>query len=315
MSRPYRLQAENSFYHITSRGNERKDIFRKESDYLKFLEYVLKAKERHQFYLYAYVLMTNHYHLLIETAKANLSRIMQNINTSYTTYHNVKYQRSGHLFQGRYKSIVVDKEEYYLELSRYIHLNPVRAGMVEMPQDYRWSSYLGYINNKGDGYIDKEKISQTMDMGIKAYQKFVEEGMKEKAEPFKGVYGGFILGNTGFIKEKLSDLKKQRDGLNEVSYKKDIIHQITKDQIIKKIEEKYGKRMEEICKSRKRPMQEKKMLIYLLRRLTGLTNQEIGELVGMSYAAVSMAGVRMEEKLEDNEQLKKEVEDIVLAFV
>lgn len=314
MSRPYRLQGENCFYHITSRGNERKNIFRKESDYLKFLGYMKKAKERYRFYVYAYVLMTNHYHLLIETTEANLSKIMQNINTAYTTYYNVKYQRSGHLFQGRYKSIVVEKEQYYLELSRYIHLNPVRARMVEKPQEYRWSSYRGYISNEGDGYIDKVKISQTMDMNIEAYQKYVEEGIGEKIEPFKGLYGGFLLGSVDFIRETLTDLKGHIEGLNEVSYKKEIRKQITREQIIKKVEGKYGKSLECICRSKKRPMKEKKMLIYLLRRLTGLTNREIGELVGMSYAAVSMAGISMEEEIEDNKRMKKEAEDIVYSF-
>ncbi|MFH1777795.1 MAG: transposase [Candidatus Omnitrophota bacterium] len=130
MTIPYRLQGENCCYYITSRGDGRKDIYKTETDYLKFPEYIQKGKERYQFYLYAYVLMTNHYHLLIETTQANISRIMQYLNTSYTTYYNVKKKKSGHLFQGRYKSILVEKDNYFLELSRYIHLNPVRAKLV-----------------------------------------------------------------------------------------------------------------------------------------------------------------------------------------
>jgi REP element-mobilizing transposase RayT len=275
---------------------------------------VVKAKERYKFYLYAYVLMANHYHLLIETREANLSRIMQNINTSYTTYHNVKYKRSGHLFQGRYKSIVVEKERYYMELSRYIHLNPVRAGMVKEPEEYKWSSYRGYLSRKGDGYIDKARISETMAMGSKGYREFVEEGIGKKVEPFKGLYGGFILGSVKFIKGTLSELKDQVEGLREVSYKGELRQQVAKEQIIAVVEKKYGKGIEEIRRSKKRPMKEKKMLIYLLRRLTGLTNREIGEVAGMNYAAVSMSGVKTEDEIKRDKRNKKEADEIVFTF-
>ncbi|PXF52054.1 MAG: hypothetical protein C4B57_11550 [Deltaproteobacteria bacterium] len=148
MARPYRLQAEDCFYHITSRGNGRKKIFLNNTDFEKFLEYILKAKEKYDFYLLAYVLMSNHYHLLIKTTKPNLSGIMHYINGSYTTYSNVKRRKTGHLFQGRYKSLVIDEDSYFQELTRYIHLNPVRAKMVKNPEDYRWSSYNAYVGRK-----------------------------------------------------------------------------------------------------------------------------------------------------------------------
>ena len=106
MARPHRLQAEGCFYHITSRGDNRKAIFVRDRDREKFLEYLLTAKEKFKFYLHAYCLMRNHYHLFFETTQPNLSRIMQYINTAYTIYYNVKRRKSGHLFQGRYKSIL-----------------------------------------------------------------------------------------------------------------------------------------------------------------------------------------------------------------
>jgi REP element-mobilizing transposase RayT len=140
MARPYRLQAENCLYHITSRGDDRKKIFLSETDFEKFLEYIKVAKDKFKFYLYAYCLMNNHYHLLIETTQSNLSRIMQYINTSYTIYYNGKRKRSGHLFQGRFKSIIVEADSYFTELTRYIHLNPVRAKIVDSPGIYRFSS-------------------------------------------------------------------------------------------------------------------------------------------------------------------------------
>src|SRR3989339_2220513 len=107
MSRPYRLQSEDCFYHITSRGDDRKRIFLSERDYHKFIEYISYAKAKYKFHVYAYCLMPNHYHLLLETTQANISKIMHYLNGSYTMYYNIKRKRSGHLFQGRFKSIVV----------------------------------------------------------------------------------------------------------------------------------------------------------------------------------------------------------------
>ena len=108
MARPYRLQSEDCFYHITSRGDDRKKIFISEYDFTKFLEYLSVAKTKFKFYVYGYCLMSNHYHLLLETTQPNISKIMHYINGSYTTYYNIKRRRSGHVFQGRFKSIVVD---------------------------------------------------------------------------------------------------------------------------------------------------------------------------------------------------------------
>ena len=127
MARPLRIEYEGAFYHVTTRGNEQKKIFFSNSDYEKFKHYLKKSQEKYGYLLHCFVLMTNHYHLLIETPKPNLNRVMHYINSSYTNYINIKRKRSGHLFQGRYKAILIDRDNYLLELSRYIHLNPVRA--------------------------------------------------------------------------------------------------------------------------------------------------------------------------------------------
>ncbi|MGV8149826.1 MAG: transposase, partial [Alkaliphilus sp.] len=126
MARPLRIEYEGALYHITTRGNERKKIYYAEADYEKFKSYLKDAQNKYGYLLHCYALMTNHYHLLIETPYANISKVMHYINGSYTSYLNKKRERSGHLFQGRYKAILVDQDSYLLELSRYIHLNPVR---------------------------------------------------------------------------------------------------------------------------------------------------------------------------------------------
>jgi len=150
MSRPLRIVYAGAFYHVTSRGNEQKDVFKSKRDREKFLEYLESATERYGAVIHVYCLMSNHYHLLVETPAGNLPQIMGHINGAYTTYYNIKRKRSGHLFQGRYKAILVEFDEYALELSRYIHLNPVRAGMVTHPEEYRWSSYRNFIG-QGSG--------------------------------------------------------------------------------------------------------------------------------------------------------------------
>ncbi len=134
MARPLRIQYEHAVYHITGRGNERKKVFITKADYQRFKEYLHQTADRYGFILHAYVLMGNHYHLLGETPQANLSAVMHFLTGSYTTYFNRKRGRSGHLFQGRYKAILIDRDSYLLELSRYIHLNPVRAHLVERPE-------------------------------------------------------------------------------------------------------------------------------------------------------------------------------------
>jgi len=240
---------------------------------------------------------------------------MQYINTSYTTYHNIKYKKSGHLFQGRYKSIVVDRDTYLLTLSRYIHLNPVRAKMVKDPGEYRWTSYREYIEPKLRGYTDKERIKE---LGIKigkAYEEFVRGGYREEGSPLRNAYAGFILGSKEFIKDTLEEISEQKDTNKEVSYKRQIFPNIDVTRIIGVVLEHYGVSKKELLEGRRRrEMKEKKMAIYLLRRFTGLNNRGIGELFGMKYAAVSKAGTTIEQLIEKDNEVKKEVARIISNF-
>ena len=313
MSRPYRLQGENCLYHITSRGNGRQRIFVSDSDYRQFMFYLLRSKEKYNFYLYAFVFMGNHYHLLIETTQPNLARIMHYINSSYTIYFNVKRNRCGHLFQGRYKSILVDKDSYLLELTRYIHLNPVRARLVTKPEAYKWSSYRGYLTKAGDGYIDKEQVKKDIPLSPEHYRQFVEEGLNGNRDPFKDVYAGFILGKTDFIKEKLEDLKQIVEG-KEFSFKGELTNPAKDSEIMDSITRKYGINRADLRKLKHRPSKEKKVALYLLKRYSNLSNTEIGEQFGVSHSSVSKAAGSVEELLHDDKRLRKEIDAIISHF-
>ncbi len=313
MARPYRLQGANCFYHITSRGDDKKRIYISEYDYKKFLEYLLAAKEKFKFYLYSYVLMPNHYHLFIETLQPNLSKIMQYVNTSYTTYYNIKRQKCGHLFQGRYKSILVDNDAYFLELTRYIHLNPLRAKVVNKPEEYRWSSYKGYINQNGDGCIDKKQIALYLDMDMKQYMQFVMDGVNKEFDPSQNVYAGFILGKSQFIKDKLNGLKMSVQSRG-ISYNKELSRCIEKDDIIQYVAQKYRKTTNDLLRIRRRSIQEKKVAIYLLKKFTILTNPEIGEIFGISYSAISKAASDIAKLIENDSRIRNDINAIISRF-
>ncbi|MEA3437329.1 MAG: transposase [Thermodesulfobacteriota bacterium] len=313
MARPYRLQGEGCFYHITDRGDDRKKIYISEYDYKQFLKYLLLAKDKFKFYLYAYCLMPNHYHFLLETPQPNLAKIMHYINTSYTTYYNVKRKKSGHLFQGRYKSIVVDKDNYFLELSRYIHLNPVRAKIVKRPEEYKWSSYNGYMRKKGDGYIDKGQINIYLDMKSNRYKQFVLDGISKETDPLRDIYAGFILGVPSFIKDKLEDLKVQIES-DDISHRKTINKNTDIEEIAGVVAEKYGKDREKLYRLKKKPLLARKMAVYLSKRLTGLMNKEIGNRFLISYSAVSKAAKDVERLMQENKGVKRDVEMFISHF-
>ena len=141
MARPLRIEFPGALYHVTSRGNARQDIALDDEDRAAFLAVLAEARERFAWLVHAYCLMGNHYHLMVETPEANLSRGMRQLIGVYTQRFNRRHGRVGHLFQGRYKAILVERESYLLELCRYVVLNPVRAGLVARVEDWRWSSY------------------------------------------------------------------------------------------------------------------------------------------------------------------------------
>ncbi len=215
MARPPRIQFPGAFYHVIVRGNQQQAIFNDNKDRIKYLELLERYKKQHRFILYAYILMTNHVHLLVETPKSPISKIMQVTNFTYTRYFNHKYKKVGHLFQGRYKAYLCDKDIYLLSLVRYIHLNPLRARLVKNLQEYRWSSHRAYLDgNKVVVETDKvlRMFSERPSQARILYRDFVGQTIGyERDESIYNAVGQQILGDDSFIEkieQAIDNLKK-----------------------------------------------------------------------------------------------------------
>ena len=288
MSRPLRIEYPGAFYHVTSRGNEQKEIFKSQKDREKFLMYLESAVVRYGAVIHAYCLMSNHYHLLLETPEGNLSQIMRHINGAYTTYFNVKRKRSGHLFQGRYKAILVEADDYAAELSRYIHLNPVRAKMVAKPEEYAWSSYRAYTGQGESpewlqsgfilGYFGRDVVKAKT-----KYRKFAEDLLDvEYDSPLKDVVASTLLGSAEFVAAVSErNLGENRDG-RDLPAVKELTQRPSLDEIITKVHAGPGD--EKLLRT---------ISIYCCQKYSGAKLKEIGKRFGMSDAAVSQANRRL----------------------
>jgi len=198
MARPLRIEFPGAVYHVTSRGNGREDIYLSDADREIFLKVLSHVVERFGWVCHAWCLMTNHYHLMIETPKGNLSKGMRQLNGVYTQRFNRSHGRVGHVFQGRYKAILIEKEAHLLELCRYIVRNPVAAGMVKLPEDWPWSSYqstAGLEHVPDFGYIDW--ILEQFSGSNVRYQEYIDQAL-EKDAPLQPAKGSHVLGSKVF---------------------------------------------------------------------------------------------------------------------
>lgn len=203
MSRPLRLSFPGAIYHITSRGNAREAIYLDEADRQQFLSLLASCIERFHWICHAYCLMDNHYHLLIETPNANLQEGMRQLNGVYTQAFNRRHARVGHVFQGRYKSILVERDSYLLELCRYIVLNPVRAQMVEHAGQFAWSSYQATVGlSTCPAWLQVDwvlaQFAKRLSAARTRYASFVQQGLNNES-PWKHLKGQVLLGNDAFV--------------------------------------------------------------------------------------------------------------------
>jgi putative transposase len=205
MARPLRIQFPGAVYHVTARGNERKIIFADDVDCRCFLSTLRQAMERHHVSCHAYCLMGNHYHLLLETPEGNLSRAMQHLNNVYAQRFNRRHDRVGHLFQGRFDAQLIEKQRYLLAVLRYIANNPVRAGLVAKPEQWRWSNYRFMIRPSPSASVwTTEWALRQFHTGsqleaVRRFRAFVEADPAEDGEVGENSKGRPILGSEDFV--------------------------------------------------------------------------------------------------------------------
>lgn len=219
MARPLRLEFAGALYHVTARGNRREMIFEDDSDRLVFLAMLSSVCREANWVCHAYCLMGNHYHLLLETPESNLGMGMRQLNGCYSQSFNRRHNRCGHVFQGRYSAVLVEKQAYLLELARYIVLNPVRARMVHTAEEWPWSSYRGTIGLQAlpEGVSTDWILAgfgESRDKAIPCYKQFVREG-RGQPSPWEGLKNQVYLGSDDFVGQMVGKLGGQ-EKLSEI---------------------------------------------------------------------------------------------------
>ncbi|MDO9513837.1 MAG: transposase [Elusimicrobiota bacterium] len=283
MARQIRIEFEGGVYHITTRGNERKNIFLCPDDRRHFLTVLNKSAIRYGIIIYAYSLMDNHYHMVIETPLGNLVKFMHTLNSVYTGYFNRIHKRVGHLFQGRYKSIIVDKDSYLLAVVRYTHLNPVKAGIISKPEEYEWSSYGEYIGTQQNCLISTDFILSQFDENktgaVEYFKKFHYDAMNKEDSLFAKTVSGLFLGSEKFIEKMKGQINSSsltreimgKRGLGDLYKRKYIMDLITRHY---KVDEK------ELTEKGSKLQDAQKAAVYLLRKYTGMKVKEVSKYSG-----------------------------------
>ncbi len=225
MARKPRIHFPGAFYHVIARGNRGQKIFRDDQDYQRYLSVLREYKARFGFLLYAYTLMPTHIHILLEMSETPLSRLMQILQFRYTRNFNIKYKKWGHLFQGRYRAILCDRDSYFLELSAYIHLNPVRARLVKAPNQYPWSSYRFYVRETKETLVDRDfllaQISNKKAIAKKEYGRFVRSRISQgHREDFYELMDQRFLGTEEFVEDIRRDLNERVSFVYDISIEK-----------------------------------------------------------------------------------------------
>ena len=285
MARKPRIEFEGGFYHVIIRGNQRQKVFFEEKDFLKYLEFLSDYKDRYGFCIYAYVLMSTHVHLLIETGQVPLSKILQGINQRFTMYFNWRYRTVGHLFQGRYKAILCDKDAYLFSLVKYLHCNPVRAGIVRQPEEYEWSSHREYLGMNKKGVVDTERLlgmfSEDLKRGRRLYREYMRKEEKASKEDFYRTVDQRVLGDEAFV-ERVRERVENRTLTGRRR------HGVSLGEIARGIEEVTGIRLSELMgKGKDSGVMKGRKLFSLAGREYGYKGKEIAEFLGKDPAAVT----------------------------
>jgi putative transposase len=316
LARPLRLEYPGAIWHVTQRGNERKDIYRSDLDRRRFLELLVRSIEIYQWIVHAFVLMTNHYHLLIETPIPNLSRGMRDLDGDYAEEFNRRHRRSGHLFQGRFKGFIVEKETYLLRLCRYVVLNPVRARMVESVADWPWSSYRATaLLEPPTPWLEVDWTLRHFGLdrreAARRYRQYVAEGVGLERSPWEDLKSDLYLGSEAFG-EQLKSLLGERELSTEFPrpHRQAVLPDL--DSIRNLVVTTLGVRPETL---RQRGRSDARLAFaWLARRAAASSCRQIQEQLALSAPGVSHLLRLTEERLRTDKQFARLVDDIKRAL-
>ncbi len=296
LSRPLRITFSNALYHVMARGLDGRDIYTDGREYRHFEELLKEASETFSIDYYAYCLMPNHYHLFLCTGKANLPQFMQWLNASYSIWFNHRHDRRGHFFQGRYKAVVVEGDAYFSEVSRYIHLNPVRKRLVEHPEEWRWSSYRGYIDERHQvRWIKYEGILQNVHTDTKRarryYRDFIESAIgQELKRPWDDAVYDLVLGSKEYAEKIIQSAGKaiQTSDVDLPSLKQ-VRRRFTIEDVVKAVAKAANVQPSDIIETRwqRDSTDARRTAIYLCRKYTMRSLREIGETFGLRSSGVN----------------------------
>ncbi len=313
MTRPLRIQFPGALYHVTNRGNERKPIFKDDQDRAKFLEILSHSLAVYSVKLYSFVLMSNHFHLLVETPLGNLSQFMRHFNITYTSAFNRRHRRSGHLYQGRYKSFLVDGDEYLAMVSRYIHLNPVKVGAVKKKSpaqqlatlwSYHWSSLPGFAAlKKRWEFVDYGVVLADFGgdsrSGRLRYKQQIVADLAEGLPVRERIVAQSLLGGEDFV-QRIKDTYLEVDANREQPALAEVGKYLAQDGILAVVVKVTGKSRHQILTE---PGPLRQMTMDLLYRLGGMTNPEIGRLMDLDYSTISQGRKRFRERIGKDKEL------------
>jgi REP element-mobilizing transposase RayT len=315
MARAWRIEFDGALYHVLSRGNNHQDIFLTDADRRVFLAVLGKMAARFDVGVLAYVLMDNHYHLLLRTERANLSKSMHWLGTTYTTRFNLSHARGGHLFQGRYKSILVEDDAYLMRLSCYIHRNPLRAGSVERLIEYRWSSYPAYAyKRRHPQWLKTEPILSLFEgkNRHRLYRETVQKYSEEERSIWEDIKHGIFLGTQDFI-DRMKDTYLSDEPCTEIPGQKRVVGDINSGDLLESAAKILKCDLEKLKQARRVTdvnKMNRDMLIYLLWETGVFGHSDIGVRFGLTYSSVSRRVKEFQRQLDVDDGVRESYEKL-----
>ena len=301
MARRPRLFAPGLLYHVIVRGNQRQKTFASESDYQAYLERLARYRRQYVYTVYAFCLMPNHVHLLVQSSAHPLAKFMHGLQQSYTQYFNKKHKKTGHLFEGRYKAILCQEDPYLLELIRYIHLNPVRASMVKAPEQYAHTGHHAYVQGKGSEIINPARVLNMLG-GSRGYRKFVQDGIKGgHRDEYYAVADQRFLGDQDFTEAMWAEEdepppRPEGKGGIDAAARRLAKHLGVEVAVLRGADRSWA-----VSKARKQAG-------YVLVRRAGYRLKDVASYLGRDAATLATQLARMNDGLASDSQGKREVE-------